>query len=50
MSAPFEELSRLDRLIHEPARLAIATAPASCAEADFVVLQRLTGGARHAAA
>ena len=43
MSAPFEELSRLDRLIHEPARLAIATALASCAEADFVFLQRLTG-------
>jgi DNA-binding transcriptional ArsR family regulator len=43
MSAPFEELTRLDRIVHEPARLAIVTALAACAEADFVFLQRLTG-------
>jgi DNA-binding MarR family transcriptional regulator len=40
---PFEELAGLDRLIHEPARLAILTALASCKSADFLFLQRLTG-------
>jgi DNA-binding MarR family transcriptional regulator len=40
---PFEELAGLDRLIHEPARLAILTALASCKAADFLFLQRLTG-------
>ncbi len=40
---PFEELSNLDRLVHEPARLAILTALASCASADFLFLQSLTG-------
>ncbi|GAB2936176.1 transcriptional regulator [Micromonospora sonneratiae] len=43
MSRPFEELAGLDKLIHEPARLAITTALASCEEADFLFLQRLTG-------
>jgi DNA-binding MarR family transcriptional regulator len=43
MSAPFEELAGLDRLIHEPARLALLTALASCQSADFLYLQRLTG-------
>jgi DNA-binding HxlR family transcriptional regulator len=43
MSAPFEELSRLDRLIHEPARLAITTALSACGTADFTFLQRTTG-------
>lgn len=43
MSAPFEELSRLDRLIHEPARLAITTALSVCESADFTFLQRTTG-------
>jgi DNA-binding MarR family transcriptional regulator len=32
----------LDRLVHEPARLVILTALASCAGADFVFLQRVT--------
>ncbi len=36
-------LSSLDRLIHEPARLAIMTALSSCQYADFLFLQRLTG-------
>jgi DNA-binding MarR family transcriptional regulator len=43
MDNPFEELAGLDRLIHEPARLAILTALASCKSADFLFLQRLTG-------
>lgn len=43
MSAPFEKLAELDRLVHEPARLAIMTALAACERADFLYLQRLTG-------
>ena len=43
MSGPFEDLARLDRLLHEPARLAILTALSACEEADFLYLQRLTG-------
>ena len=39
----FEELANIDRLVHEPARLAILTALATCASADFLFLQRLTG-------
>jgi DNA-binding MarR family transcriptional regulator len=42
MTTPFEELAGLDRLIHEPARLAILTALASCETADYLYLQRLT--------
>ena len=40
---PFEELANLDRLIHEPTRLAILTALAACEKADFLFLQRITG-------
>jgi DNA-binding transcriptional ArsR family regulator len=43
MTSPFEDLAGLDKLIHEPARLAIVTALASCETADFLYLQRLTG-------
>ncbi|MGI8913729.1 MAG: transcriptional regulator [Chloroflexota bacterium] len=43
MSAPFEELAGLDRLVHEPARLALLTALVTCTRADFLFLQRLTG-------
>lgn len=43
MSKPFEEMSTLDRLVHEPARLAILTALAACRSCDFVYLQSLTG-------
>ena len=43
MSLPFEQLAELDRLVHEPARLAILTALAACKAADFLYLQRLTG-------
>jgi DNA-binding transcriptional ArsR family regulator len=41
--AVFEEIAGLDRLIHEPARLAILTALSACQSADFLFLQRLTG-------
>ncbi len=43
MPSPFEELAGLDRLIHEPARLAILTALGSVKSADYIFLQRLTG-------
>ncbi len=32
-----------NRLVHEPARLAILTVLSSCAAADFVFLQKVTG-------
>ena len=41
--APFEELSGLSRLIHDPSRLAILTALSACRGADFLFLQSLTG-------
>ncbi len=37
------ELAELDKLVHEPARLAILTTLANCAEADFLFLQNVTG-------
>ena len=46
MSSPFEEISNLDRLVHEPARLAILTALDACRHADFMYLQSLTGLAK----
>src|SRR5690242_20281997 len=42
MTTPFEEIANLDKLIHEPARLAILTALSSCESADFLALRRLT--------
>jgi DNA-binding transcriptional ArsR family regulator len=36
------QLPEIDRLIHEPARLAILTVLSSCSSADFVALQRIT--------
>ena len=42
MSTPFEEMSSFDRLLHEPARLAILTALSACRSCDFVYLQSLT--------
>jgi DNA-binding transcriptional ArsR family regulator len=38
-----EEAPVLDRLIHEPGRLAILTVLSSVTDADFVFLQRATG-------
>lgn len=43
MTQPFEDLAGLDKLVHEPARLALLTALAACEGADFLFLQRLTG-------
>lgn len=43
MTTPFEELANLDKLIHEPSRLAILTALSACESADFTALRRLTG-------
>ncbi len=43
MTAPFEQLATLDRLIHEPARLSLLTALSACDSADFLYLQGLTG-------
>ena len=43
MAQVVEELATLDRLVHEPARLAILTALSACSSADFLFLQRLTG-------
>jgi DNA-binding MarR family transcriptional regulator len=42
MLAP-EDLTALDRLVHEPGRLAIMTVLSSVTDADFVFLQRATG-------
>ena len=43
MSNLFEEIATLNRLIHEPSRLAIMSALSACVQADFLFLQRLTG-------
>jgi DNA-binding transcriptional ArsR family regulator len=43
VSTPFEQLTELDRLVHEPARLAILSALSACESADFLFLQRITG-------
>jgi DNA-binding transcriptional ArsR family regulator len=43
MSTPFEQLANLDRLVHDPARLAILTALSACERADFLFLLRITG-------
>lgn len=39
----FEQLVAADKLVHEPARLAVLTALSACQAADFVFLQGLTG-------
>jgi DNA-binding transcriptional ArsR family regulator len=39
----FEEIVAADKLIHEPARLAVLSVLSACETADFVFLQRLTG-------
>ena len=43
MAAPFEEITGLDRLVHEPARLAILSALSACRQCDFLFLQTLIG-------
>lgn len=42
-NSPFEDIAGLNRLIHEPARLAIMTALSAAKHADFLFLQSLTG-------
>jgi DNA-binding MarR family transcriptional regulator len=42
-AADVRDLLQLDRVIHEPARLAIAAILAACESADFVYLRRATG-------
>ena len=36
-------MPEIDRMVHEPARLAILTVLASCERADFLFLERITG-------
>ena len=43
MGSPLTDLDTLNRLVHEPARLAILTALSACDRADFVFLLNLTG-------
>jgi DNA-binding transcriptional ArsR family regulator len=43
MASPFEDLAGLDRLVHEPARLAVLTALQHVENADFLFVQRVTG-------
>jgi DNA-binding MarR family transcriptional regulator len=43
VTTPYEHLSALNRLVHEPARLAILTALSACEEADFLFLLNVTG-------
>ncbi|MFP4343936.1 MAG: transcriptional regulator [Anaerolineales bacterium] len=43
MTEAFESLAGLDKIVHEPARLALLTALSACNSADFLALQRLTG-------
>jgi DNA-binding transcriptional ArsR family regulator len=42
-ATPFSRLAAVDRLIHEPSRLAILSALLGCAEADFRYLLTVTG-------
>ena len=43
VSKPFSEFTAIDRVVHEPARLALLTALSARESADFLYLQRLTG-------
>jgi DNA-binding transcriptional ArsR family regulator len=43
MTTPFEHLALFDKLVHEPARLAILTALSACEKADFIFLHNITG-------
>jgi len=43
MPTPFEHLQSLNRLVHEPARLAILVALSACERADFLFLLNITG-------
>lgn len=43
VGTPFEDIADIDRLLHDPSRLAITSALSSCESADFLFLQRVTG-------
>lgn len=43
MNTPFEDMTEIDRLIHDPSRMAITSALSACESADFLFLQRITG-------
>lgn len=43
MSSPFEHLAAINRLVHDPSRLAILTALSACEKADFTFLLNITG-------
>jgi len=43
MSQEYKDIVSLDRLIHQPARLAIMAILYSCESADFIYLQNATG-------
>ena len=43
MSEPFDAIRNMDRLVHDPSRLANLTALGACRSADFMYLQALTG-------
>ena len=43
MAGEFKEISHFDRLIHEPARLAIMAVLSACESADFAYLLNATG-------
>jgi DNA-binding MarR family transcriptional regulator len=43
MTEARENLPALNRLVHEPARLAILTVLSSCDSADFLFLEQVTG-------
>ncbi|GAA4930360.1 DNA-binding transcriptional ArsR family regulator [Nonomuraea thailandensis] len=43
MTTPFEDMTEIDRLVHDPSRLAITSALSACESADFLFLQRVTG-------
>ncbi len=43
MTTPFEDIAGLNKIIHEPARLAIMTALSVAKQADFLYLQSMTG-------
>jgi DNA-binding transcriptional ArsR family regulator len=42
MPTPFDHLAEINRLVHEPSRLAILTALSACEKADFVFLLNVT--------
>ncbi len=43
MNSLSDDLAEVDRLIHEPARLALLTALSACQSADFLFLRGLVG-------